>query len=225
MKTGKEIEKVMINKKKELPKSFACINTNQKLWDKYIKWLDDGFVGTLTKYYGVTRHGTKYNDNHVAMFDTILSLEEWDEIVNGKQIKEEVMETIEITRIQLKEIYDIACNDWKNIINEYANRNPFGNTIKFTQKEVDAMFAASSNNIQKPVLESIFGKQSKDIDLSTGTVDGKTLFDNNRTLDNTLICVRDYGDYKYKAFILNTDYNWELVKDRSGNPCLVPTRK
>jgi hypothetical protein len=224
MKTGKEIEKVMINKKKELPKSFACINTNQKLWDKYIKWLDDGFVGDLSKYYGVTRYGDKYNDNNMALFDTIISLEEWDEIVNGTQINEKVMEKIEITRTQLKEIHDIACNEWKEIITKYANRNPFGNTINVIQKEVDRMFASSDDN-QKTVLEGIFGKQSKDIDLSKGTVDGKILFDNNGHPNDGLMCVRGYGDYKNKAFLLNDDYNWELVKDRSGNPCLAPTRK
>jgi hypothetical protein len=215
---------------KTLPKSFACQNTNQKLWDKYINWLNNLNGGVLDGkvpyiYYGIVTSGTVYTSSFGGTFDTIMSLEEWDEIVNNNTIKEEVMEkTHSITRSQLEEIHNVACTAWRDTIVKYANRNPFGNTIEFTQKEVDAMFAAS-NDIQIPVLEGIFGKQSKDIDLSTGIVDGKTLFDNNRTLDNTLICVRDYGDYKYKAFILNGDYNWEIVKDRSGNPCLVPTRK
>ena len=224
------IEQGMIKETKKLPKSFACMNTNQKLWDKYINWLNNLNGDTLNGkgtyiYYGIVNSGTVYSSSFGGTFDTILSLEEWNEIVNNNTIKEKVMEkTHKVTRAQLEEIHNVACTAWRDTIVKYANRNPFGNIINFTQKEIDAMFAAS-NDIQKPVLESIFGKQSKDIDLSTSTVDGKTLFDNNRTLDNTLICVRDYGDYKYKAFILNTDYNWELVKDRSGNPCLVPTRK
>jgi hypothetical protein len=176
-------------------------------------------------YYGLDKRGDLDIYSSSLAFDTILSLEEWDEIVNSKQIKEEIMEnTHTVTRSQLEEIHDVACAAWRDTIVKYANRNPFGNTINFTQKEIDAMFAAS-NNIQIPVLEGIFGKQSKDIDLSTGKVDGKTLFDVNDDITNALICVRDYGDYKYKAFILNTDYNWEIVKDRSGSPCLVPTRK
>jgi len=210
---------------KTLPKSFACTNTNQKLWDKYIKWLDDGFVGTLSKYYGVTRYGSRYNDNNMSMFDTILSLEEWDEIVNSKQIKEEIMEkTHSITRSQLEEIYDVACAAWRDTIVKYANRNPFGNIINFTQTEVDTMFKAATPS-QLPVLEAIFGKQSKDIDLSTGKVDGNVLFDTNMNLINALMCVRASGKYENKAFILNDVYNWELVKDVNNQLCLVPTRK
>ena len=96
---------------------------------------------------------------------------------------------IGVTRAQLKEIYDIACLGWKVKIQEFTERNPFGDTMELTQKEVDRMFASSDDN-QKTVLEGIFGKQSKDIDLSTGKVDGKTLFDNNGHPNDGLMCVR-----------------------------------
>jgi len=226
------IEQGMIKETKKLPKSFACKNTNQKLWDKYINWLNNLNGDEVTyngkvpdNYYGITPSETFDSSSFGGTFDTILSLEEWNEIVNGKQIKEEVMEkTHSITRSQLEEIHNVACRAWRDTIVKYANRNPFGNIINFTQKEIDAMFAAS-NNIQMPVLESIFGKQSKDIDLSTGTVDGKTLFDNNGRPNDGLICLRNYGDYKNKAFLLNDDYNWELVKDSGEHQCLIPTRK
>ena len=226
------IEQGMIKETKTLPKSFACKNTNQKLWDKYINWLNNLNGDEVTyngkvpdNYYGITPSETFDSSSFGGTFDTILSLEEWNEIVNGKQIKEEFMEkTHSITRSQLEEIHNVACAAWRDTIVKYANKNPFGNIINFTQKEVDAMFAAS-NNIQIPVLESIFGKQSKDIDLSTGTVDGKTLFDNNRNLNNGLICVRAGSNYENKAFILSNDYSWDLVKDNDGFLCLVPTRK
>ena len=215
---------------KTLPKSFACTNTNQELWDKYINWLNEKYkmdlVGVQVEfpYYGLDKRGDLDIYSSSLAFDTILSLEEWDEIVNSKQIKEEIMETIEITRTQLKEIYDVACNAWKGTLAEHAGKNPFSDMVKFTQPQVDTMFKAATLD-QTSVLEGIFGKQTAEIDLSTGKVDGKTLFDVNDDITNALICVRDYGDYKYKAFILNTDYNWEIVKDRSGSPCLVPTRK
>jgi hypothetical protein len=216
---------------KTLPKSFACTNTNQKLWDKYINWLNEKYKRDLDgvqvefPYYGLDKRGDLDMDSNSLAFDTILSLEEWDEIVNNNTIKEEVMEkTHTVTRAQLKEIWDVACTAWKDTIVKFANRSAFKDTIELTDNDVNAMFAAS-NNIQIPVLEGIFGKQTKDIDLSTGTVDGKILFDNNRDLNNGLICVRAGGEFKNNAFILNSDYNWDLVKEPVGYMCLVPTRK
>ena len=219
-----EWDEIVNPKTKQLPKSFACKNTNQVLWDKYIKWLDDGFAGDLSKYYGITRHGSSYNDNNMTMFDTILSLEEWDEIVNGTKTKEINMKKYTITRDQLKSIHDVACDAWKSKIQTYTLRNPFGNTFEFTQEEVGTMFKAATLD-QTPVLEGIFGKQTREIDLSGGLVDGNVLFDNNRSLDNALMCVRLSGEYENKAFVLNNEYNWEIVDDGGDNPCLVPTRK
>ena len=217
---------------KTLPKSFACMNTNQKLWDKYINWLNEKYKSGLDgdevefPYYGLDKRGDLDIHSSSLAFDTILSLEEWDEIVNSKQIKEEVMEkTHSITRSQLEEIYDVACAAWRDTIVKYANRNPFGNIINFTQTEVDTMFKAATLD-QTPVLEGIFGKQTAEIDLSTGEIDGKTLFGNNRNLTKALMCVRASGKFENKAFILNDDYNWDLVKeDLHGYLCLVPTRK
>jgi hypothetical protein len=201
------------------------------LWDKYINWLNEKYKSGLDgdevefPYYGLDKRGDLDIHSSSLAFDTILSLEEWDEIVNSKQINEKVMEkTHSITRSQLEEIHNVACRAWKETIVKYANRSAFKDTIELTDNEVNAMFAAS-NNIQIPVLESIFGKQSKDIDLSTGKVDGKTLFDNNGRPNDGLICLRNCGDYKNKAFLLNDDYNWELVKDNDGYLCLIPTRK
>ena len=89
-----QIEKHLV---KELPKSFACTNTNQKLWDKFIKWLDTGFKGNVCTYYGFDTDGIRYSGDTKGSFDTILTLEEWDEIVNGTQTKkEEVMKNYTI---------------------------------------------------------------------------------------------------------------------------------
>ena len=216
---------------KELPKSFGCTNTNQELWDKFISWLnkehDKDFTGisVFCPYYGISINGEVDNYSSKHCFDTILSLEEWDEIVNGTQTKkEETMKNYTITREQLKKIYDVACFDWKEKITEYAGRNPFGDTIEFTQTEVGEMFKAASLS-QTAVLANIFGKQTNEIDLSTNFVDGNGLFNNNGNLDNALMCVRLSGEYENKAFVLNNEYNWELVKDHSNHLCLVPTRK
>lgn len=225
---GDQIEKHLV---KELPKSFACTNTNQELWDKYIEWLNKehngGFAGhsKACPYYGISINGEVNNFTSKHCFDTILSIEEWDEIVNGTETKtEKTMKNYEITRQELKKIHDVACNSWKNTIEIYGIRNRFENTIEFTQTEVDEMFKAATPN-QIPVLENIFGKQTAEIDLSTGKVDGKGLFNNSGDLTNALITVRTHGHYKNKAFILNNDFNWNIWGDDNGQLCLVPTRK
>jgi hypothetical protein len=216
---------------KELPKSFACKNTNQELWDKYISWLNttysEKFDGDsdIYPYYGITTNGFYDYHSSIIFFDTSISLEEWDEIVNGTQIKtEEVMKKYEIRRQELKKIHDVACNDWKEKITEYALRNPFGNTIEFTQIEVDEMFKASEKT-QTKVLESIFGIQTDEIDLSTGIVYGIKVFEECGSTNSSLIAVRTHGKYKNKGFFLNSDYNWELAKDDNNNLCLLPTRR
>ena len=226
-----EWDEIVNPKSKELPKSFACKNTNQELWDKYIKWFNTTYNkdiygdSDVFPYYGITTNGVYSYHTSIDFFDTILSLEEWDEIVNGTETKtEKTMKKYEITRQELKKIHDVACNAWKNTIEIYGIRNPFGNTIKFTQIEVDKMFGAAIPS-QIPVLENIFGKQTAEIDLSTGKVDGKILFDINRKLTNALMCVRASGKYENIAFILNDEYNWDLVKDTNHQLCLVPTRK
>lgn len=218
---------------KTLPKSFACQNTNQVLWDKYITWLNslenNSLEGDVTdNYYGINKRRKVDLSCLKDKFDTIISLEEWNEIVNGTQIKTEKVMTnknyYSITREQLKSIHDVACGGWKEKITEYAGRNPFGDTITFTQAEVDIMVKAATTN-QLPVLERVFGKQTREIDLSTGCVDGKSLFHFGGSLTNTLMCVRSSGNYGNRAFILDETYNWELEHDTVGNLCLVPTRK
>jgi hypothetical protein len=73
-----QIEKHLV---KELPTSFACTNTNQKLWDTYIKWLNkehtESFIGysIACPYYGIDKDGV-VNHSSSDCFDTILSLEE-----------------------------------------------------------------------------------------------------------------------------------------------------
>lgn len=219
------------SKAKELPKSF-CIkrDVNNPLWKKYIAWLNEkreyehksNLTGDSWNYYGITKSGmVEFDELRTFFGNKVLTLEEWNEIVNSNQNK------TEITRKQLKEIYDIACTTWqKKIEKEYASRNPWGDTIEFTQDEIDEMFKAARNN-QVTVLENIFGKQTKEIDLSKGKVGGLELFDPNphSTIDTSLIIVRKKLEYGHKAFLLNDNYNWEIVTDSVGCKCLVPTRK
>ena len=64
------------------------------------------------------------------------------------------METI-ITRVELKKIYDVACQTWKSKIEKYAQRNPFGEYIEFTEKEIQEMISACTKE-QLPIVKEIF---------------------------------------------------------------------
>jgi hypothetical protein len=217
---------------KTLPKSFACKNTNQVLWEKYIDWINTTYNkkqngnNKFYLYYGIDKHGETGCHCTKVNFDTILTLEEWNEIVNGTKTKEINMKKYTITRDQLKSIHDVACDAWKSKIQTYTLRNPFGNTFEFAQEEVDTMFKAATLD-QTPVLENIFGKQTREIDLSTGHVDGLELFIKGDvgTIDDTLMRVRRHYEYKNKAFLLNNHFDWKIVTDGIGCKCLVPTRK
>jgi hypothetical protein len=217
---------------KTLPKSFACKNTNDKLWKKYIKWLNKEYGRNLTgdsynwPYYGIMSSG-EFDHNKSSYFDTILSLEEWDEIVNGVQIKEteEVMKTNEITKDQLKQIHDVACSGWKAKIIEFAARNPFGNTVEFTSEEIAEMFKASDNK-QTKVLESIFGSQQQELDFRSNDInfkqDGIKVFGNSDdSLTDAFIGLPTMStSMTNDKFFLNPDYVWKLNGDM-----LICTRK
>jgi hypothetical protein len=64
----------------------------------------------------------------------------------------------EITRTELKKIYDIACDTWKPKIEEFAKRTPFEKTIQFSEKEVGTMINACTNG-QLPIVSKIFDFQ------------------------------------------------------------------
>jgi hypothetical protein len=70
---------------------------------------------------------------------------------------------ITIKKSLLKEIHDIACHTWKEIILGYAARDAFGDTVELTAREVDGMFDAATKE-QLPVLNKIFGEREEKID-------------------------------------------------------------
>ena len=71
------------------------------------------------------------------------------------------MENQIITRENLKQIHDVACDGWKTKLADYAKRNPFQLEIELTQAEVDEMFNASDAS-QTKVLKKFFSRP-KDI--------------------------------------------------------------
>ena len=208
---------------KTLPKSFACKNTDDVLWKKYIAWLNKTYgknfegISRIWKYYGIDKNGLLDFD-YKGFFGVILSLEEWDEIVNGKQeTKIEVMNKT-IKKSDLKKIYDVACLTWqKKIETEYATRNPWGDTIEFTQSEVDEMFKAADSS-QTKVLEEVFGKQQKGLDFRSDTIDfeidGLPVFGGKHVPSREAFIGLPYDADKRDSFYLNPYYNWTLKGNR-----------
>ena len=60
-----------------------------------------------------------------------------------------------IKKSELEKIHNIACNDWKKKIIDYTKRNPFGDEIEFTEKEIKEMLSASTAD-QLPTVKEVF---------------------------------------------------------------------
>lgn len=61
----------------------------------------------------------------------------------------------EIKKSELKKVYDIACPNWQLKIEKYTQRNPFGDSVEFTEKEIEEMISASTPE-QLPVVKEVF---------------------------------------------------------------------
>ena len=89
--TEQDFKEQVMNVKKELPKYFVIKRDNSNpLWDKYIQWLNSKYntnwQGNTWSYYGFD--GTNicwHNVNSFKNNPTLLTLEEWDSIVNLKE--------------------------------------------------------------------------------------------------------------------------------------------
>ena len=60
---------------------------------------------------------------------------------------------------KLKKIYDVACTEWQSRIEKYAQRNPFGEEIEFSEKEIQEMISACTAE-QLPIVKEIFNIQN-----------------------------------------------------------------
>jgi hypothetical protein len=73
------------------------------------------------------------------------------------------MKTQSISRSDLKQIHNVACDGWKTKIEKLASRNAFGDLIELSQAEVDEMFEASDEK-QTKVLSKFFKKSTSKVD-------------------------------------------------------------
>ncbi len=121
-------------------------------------------------------------------------------------------------------IYSVACTSWKSkIATDYLPLIDSEQNITFQQHLVDKMFKAATKE-QLPVLEEVFGKQSKEPTLKEMAGE-QELFADTPTSEGAMIEVRIGKEFKDKAFWLSDTFNWELKRDSNNQLCLIPTIK
>lgn len=169
------LKEVEIN---ELPKYFAILHYgNNPLWDNYIVWLNKkynrDFRGdSINKYYGYDGQDRCTNISNFDNNPTILTLEQWNNIVNGNQIKQTMKQKLTVPASDITKLYNVACVPWMKIIAGYLAEVNSNREITFTQADIDKMFKVATSG-QLLVLEEIFGKQQEVIDynkLKAGSV-------------------------------------------------------
>ncbi len=130
------------------------------------------------------------------------------------------MNTQKLSRQGLKEIHSIACSSWKETLEQFGRRNPLEDYIELSQKEIDIMFDACTKE-QLPIVSKYLKQDDGSVDLSKITVE----LVNSIWLDGeSIIEVRNRGEYKDKSLWLNDIFNWEIKKDSKGLLCLIPTK-
>jgi hypothetical protein len=126
---------------------------------------------------------------------------------------------ISISRQEFKKIYDVACTNWKDQLSTWANDHTFKDKLEFTHGQIKLMLEASTQ-AQLPIVREVFHEyKSKDIDLSSMQLIGG-VFD--RQGNHAMISI---SIYDHKSFYLNTEYNWEMKTNTSGETFLTPTKK
>lgn len=134
-------------------------------------------------------------------------------------IKEEKEDIISISRSEFKKIYDIACTGWKDQLSTWANDHTFKDKLEFTNGQIKLMLEASTER-QLPIVKEVFHEyKSKDINLSNMSFNGEVFAKNG---NKALIAI---SIYDHKSFYLNTEYNWEMKTNTSGETFLIPTKK
>ncbi len=165
------------------------------------------------------RNGIDYLYYTGATIDGRLMLNDKDKLLTGDYFRLEDVELyekenkMEIKKSELEKIYNVACSTWQGKIKEMANRNAFGDSVELTQEEIDIMFIAATPS-QTEVLEEVFGKQNKEIDLRhtdiTAMVDGIPLFGGTDKEQNDVFISLPSECNNQNVFFLNSNYDWKL---------------
>ena len=146
---------------KNLPEKW-CIKVTNENKDVLGDWRTDGYLSNyaINCYLHTPMNGKNgWNQKTKETDYTEITFDQFKKYV----LKQDTMKTTTIKKSVLKEIHDVACSTWKAKIENMTLRNAFSESIEVTQAEIDEMFAAATTE-QIPILESIFGKQTEQID-------------------------------------------------------------
>jgi hypothetical protein len=188
--------------------------------EKLSEWEKTAMGGNCNKYLNATNFYYYSEDENLRDWYDLTYLKEgyteidFEEFVTGifRKVKLPEIKRIVVSKSNLEKIHDVACDTWQERIIKLAQREPFSDSVKLNEKEVDEMFKAS-NPSQLQLLERIFGKRDKSVDLT------------DFNLNNGILNVRDSHEYKNKGFYLSNGYNWEIKQDSGEVAVLIPTRK
>jgi len=146
-----------------------------------------------------------------------------DQLLNNTQKQENKMKTVKMDAAFLHEAYNRADEDVKKLIKANVDAFELTTTEEFVLQMMNRYKGCSE---WKAKLEKQFPTLvTKELDLSVDVVNGLQLYRRDGDVSNSLIAVKSGGNYKNKGFYLNSNYNWEIVKDNVGYNVLIPTRK
>ena len=96
----------------QLPETFGIRQEpNNPLWDKYIKWLNPNLLGDVWRFYGRVDVDESHCDSESLVFkETILTLEQWDKVVNILPERYCVKNSEEVTNYAQKSFEPRICN-------------------------------------------------------------------------------------------------------------------
>lgn len=210
--TEQEFKEQIMNKK-ELPKYFVIhINKSNPLWFKYIDWLNKtykvNYGGDCYTYYGfdgfdICNNGTK-SSNFLEDFKhnpTLLTLEEWDSIVNPKQEfvlpeKWHVKVTKENQEILTKWKNDISKGVFNHsaIMYNYITYDGSGDDGRNLKGYTEITFEQFKQYVIKEKMYTIEQIKEQKIAVKINSIkEYKILSQNFETIEN---CNLDYEDFK-----------------------------
>lgn len=138
--------------------------------------------------------------------------------------KKQNMKNNKVTRKDLEKIYDVACITWKPKIKEITGLyiDPFKDEGELPSEVIKVMFEAATAH-QKPVLESIFGKENKNPFIRKFKYDdisetSKLLFEDANLLQIASSAAEsiEREDLIGRALYVNVDYNVILHQVEHG---------
>jgi hypothetical protein len=142
-----------------------------------------------------------------------------NQIINGyteitfEQFKKHVLNCIIVLKSDLKKIYEVVSPSLQEKIKQLTLIDPFGDTIKLTQEQVDELFEETTIH-QHPTLESIFGKRKFDLDFRSNNihlvVNNIPVFGSGGTSETDAFISLPNKNNRTDIFYLNPNYKWEL---------------